>query len=500
MNLSHVIGGKHMNKLFMKEHVQNLPTIRISALTLENFKSVKHGSIVFNCGKKHIPYGTQSDVLGVYGQNGSGKTSLIEAISILKHLMSGVPVPDEYADCIDVQAEYSTLTFTFDFQYPNNDGYPTNNDLRKVVYTFKIRSEEKEEIEAPRVYVNDESLEEFIPTASRRVVVFDEVLKMSGTICGEKIQLKPFCDTTKEKPIIGPVTKAKKLVGVLDEDKRIRIAVNKNLAESRSQSFIFMPEMLKLFRENSDYSAYYQTIAELFMWAKYYLFVVDSKSTGLIRLNFMLPIYAKGSLHVVPVDKRFTCSDESLEDMVQSFSSLSMVLSQIVPGLTVEILDHGKTLLKDGGQGHRVELVARRNDVIIPLRGESDGVRKLLSTLNLLIMVYNQQSTTVAYDEFDAGVFEYLLGEILQIIQATGKGQFIFTSHNMRPLEVLKKEYIWFTTTNPDDRYVKLTNLGETNNLRRVYYREIEFHEHYDNLYSDTYRNKIISAFRKAGR
>ena len=363
MNLSHVIGGKHMNKLFMKEHVQNLPTIRISALTLENFKSVKHGSIVFNCGKKHIPYGTQSDVLGVYGQNGSGKTSLIEAISILKHLMSGVPVPDEYADCIDVQAEYSTLTFTFDFQYPNNDGYPTNNDLRKVVYTFKIRSEEKEEIEAPRVYVNDESLEEFIPTASRRVVVFDEVLKMSGTICGEKIQLKPFCDTTKEKPIIGPVTKAKKLVGVLDEDKRIRIAVNKNLAESRSQSFIFMPEMLKLFRENSDYSAYYQTIAELFMWAKYYLFVVDSKSTGLIRLNFMLPIYAKGSLHVVPVDKRFTCSDESLEDMVQSFSSLSMVLSQIVPGLTVEILDHGKTLLKDGGQGHRVVIINTRSTV-----------------------------------------------------------------------------------------------------------------------------------------
>lgn len=489
-----------MNQLFTRDHLKNLPTIRISAITLNGFKSVKHGTIVFNCGKKFIPYGTQSDILGVYGQNGSGKTSLIEAISILKHLLSGVAVPDEYADCIDVQADYAELTFSFEFQYPDNGEYPTNNDLRKVVYSFKMRCEEKEEIDTPHVYIDDESMDDLLPTSTKRVVIFDEVLKMSGTICGVKTPLKPFCDTSKEKPVIGPTTKAKMLVGTLDENKRIRIGVNKSLASTRSQSFVFMAEMLKLFHENSDYSIYYQVIIELYMWAKLYLFVVDSKSTGLIRLNFMLPVFAKHRLHVVPVDKRFNCTNEAYEDMVKCFASLSMVLTQIVPGLTVEVADHGNTILNDGEVGHSVELVAKRNGVMIPLRGESDGVRKLLSTLNLLILVYNQQSTTVAYDEFDAGVFEYLLGEILQIIQATGKGQFIFTSHNMRPLEVLRKEYIWFTTTDPYDRYVKLTNLGETNNLRRVYYREIEFHEHYDNLYSDTYRNKIISAFRKAGR
>ena len=162
-------------------------------------------------------------------------------------------------------------------------------------------------------------------------------------------------------------------------------------------------------------------------------------------------------------------------------------------------MDHGQTLLKEGEIGRVVELVAKRGDITIPLRCESDGVRKLISTLNLLIMVYNQQSTTVAYDEFDAGVFEYLLGEILQVIQSSGKGQFIFTSHNMRPLEVLNKDYIWFTTTDPDDRYIKLVGLGETNNLRRVYYREIAMHENYDNLYNETKRNMIVSAMRKAG-
>lgn len=491
--------GESKMKLLKDDHSANLPTIRLTEVTLDNFKSVKHGTIVFNCGKKFIPYGTQSDILGLYGQNGSGKTSLIEALSILKHLMSGIPVLDEYADCIDVEAEYATLSFSFEFQYPSNGVYPTNGDIRKIVYSVKLSKIAKESIDTPHVYVDDESIDEFVPVSAYRVRVFDEVLKMSGTICGQKAPLKPFCDTSKEKSYIEPSTKAKLLVGSLDQSKKVQLGVNKRLAETRSQSFVFMNEMMKLYRENSDYSVYYQTLIELRMWAKYYLFVVDSKSTGLVRLNFMLPVFVNNRIQVVPVGRRFDCSEETYSDMKDCFTSLSIVLTQIVPGLTVEIMDHGQTLLKDGDVGHVVELVARRGDVTIPLRCESDGVRKLISTLNLLIMVYNQQSTTVAYDEFDAGVFEYLLGEILQVIQSSGKGQFIFTSHNMRPLEVLDKDYIWFTTTDPDDRYIKLAGLGETNNLRRVYYREIAMHENYDNLYNETKRNLIVSAMRKAG-
>lgn len=492
-------GGIPMTKLLNKDHSENLPTIRVTEITLENFKSVRHGKIVFHCGKKFIPYGTQSDILGLYGQNGSGKTSLIEALSILKYLMSGASVPDEYADCIDVAAEYAALTFCFEFQYPDQGGYPTNNDVRRVVYSLKLSKVAKESVDTPHVYVDDESLDEFVPVSSFRVKVFDEVLKMSGTVCGQPTQLKPFCDTSKERSYIEPLTKARLLVGPLDEKKRVQLGVNKSLAETQSLSFVFMGKMMKLYRENSGYSVYYQTLAELRLWAKSYLFVVDSKSTGLVRLNLMLPIFVNNQIQIVPTGRRFDCSEEAFEDMKACFRSLSIVLTQIVPGLTVEVMDHGQTLLKEGGIGRVAELVARRGDITIPLRCESDGVRKLISTLNLLIMVYNQQSTTVAYDEFDAGVFEYLLGEILQVLQSSGKGQFIFTSHNMRPLEVLSRDYIWFTTTDPDDRYTRLVGLGETNNLRRVYYREIAMHENYDNLYSETKRNLIVSAMRKAG-
>lgn len=53
--------------------------------------------------------------------------------------------------------------------------------------------------------------------------------------------------------------------------------------------------------------------------------------------------------------------------------------------------------------------------------------------------MYNDPTTTVVIDELDCSIFEYLLGELLSIIEESGRGQLIFTSHNLRPLEKLNK-------------------------------------------------------------
>ena len=85
----------------------------------------------------------------------------------------------------------------------------------------------------------------------------------------------------------------------------------------------------------------------------------------------------------------------------------------------------------------------------IPLRYESDGIKKIISVLHMLIAMYNNPSMTLAIDELDSGV------EILKVIHESGKGQLFFTSHNLRPLETLKRECIIFTTANPKNRYIR---------------------------------------------
>ena len=83
------------------------------------------------------------------------------------------------------------------------------------------------------------------------------------------------------------------------------------------------------------------------------------------------------------------------------------------------------------------------------------------------------ETITLAIDELDSGIYEYLLGELLRIMQNSGKGQLIFTSHNLYPLETLESSSIVFTTTNVDDRYTRIGSVRATNNLRSMYLREV---------------------------
>ena len=70
------------------------------------------------------------------------------------------------------------------------------------------------------------------------------------------------------------------------------------------------------------------------------------------------------------------------------------------------------------------------------IRMESEVIIKIISILNALIQAFSDSSICLAIDELDAGIFEYILGELLQIFDESAKGQLIFTSHNHRALEI----------------------------------------------------------------
>ena len=59
--------------------------IRLLEIGIVNLKNVKNGKISFlNSNIKETLKLQLGDILGIYGQNGSGKTTVIEALSILK--------------------------------------------------------------------------------------------------------------------------------------------------------------------------------------------------------------------------------------------------------------------------------------------------------------------------------------------------------------------------------------------------------------------------------
>ena len=77
----------------------------------------------------------------------------------------------------------------------------------------------------------------------------------------------------------------------------------------------------------------------------------------------------------------------------------------------------------------------KRNSRLVPLID-------IFSLKGFLICTYNNPGITLAIDELDSNIYEHLLGELLRIMQDSGQGQLIFTSHNLRPLEVLGNIFI----------------------------------------------------------
>ena len=63
------------------EVMMNSQFVRIESITIENFKNVRKGVLDFENRRKKY----RTSIVGLYGQNGSGKMALIDAIQLLKY-------------------------------------------------------------------------------------------------------------------------------------------------------------------------------------------------------------------------------------------------------------------------------------------------------------------------------------------------------------------------------------------------------------------------------
>ena len=295
-----------------------------------------------------------------------------------------------------------------------------------------------------------------------------------------------------------------------NKDFAIKLGVLREIAGKERRSFIFSNDFSKIVKESQRVDVErINTIEQLKHFANENLFVIRNNGNGPFNLDFSLPFNFKhkekenlayGTIQISLTSP--TVYSKPIFDIISNtFTELNIVLQEIVPGLKVVVQNEGPQQTPDGKEGVRFELLSQRDDnPAIPLLFESEGIKKIISILSLLISVYNNPSTFLAVDELDAGVFEFLLGEILEIIEEKANGKLLFTSHNLRPLEMIKKESLIFTTTNPENRYTRLSGLQTNNNPRSVYLRSISLGGQKDPIYQETNHFKIARAFRKAGK
>lgn len=378
---------------------------RLSRIEIYNFKNIKRAELDF-----------KNSILGLYGQNGSGKTALIDVLDLIKTILYGQKISSDFLNMIHVDAEYSRIVvqFTMDEKERHSE----------IEYSFKLN----------------------------RFCIYDEILSYAYTD-GETRVVKSKLIDTSNSPTFSPVSKYKSLIGTSKEND-LNVMAIKKMVRKEFRSFIFSSEFLEVVRnrnnecKDEEFMRHMYILESLVDFANYELFVVKSKCC---------------------IDDSMVLSKSALDVYKRKIESMNRVLPYLVPNLTMGVKVLGKELMRDSSVGYRVELVSNK----IPFKYEPDGVKRIVSILQPLIEIFNNTSVVVAIDDLDCGIHEYLFGEIVKMMSEQAKGQLIFTAHNLRPMEIINKKFLVFTTTDPDNRYVRYKNIAAHNNLRDVYLRDI---------------------------
>ena len=456
------------------------PIVRLSSLQLTNIKNVKKGTIYMPNTVNKILSADKAEILGIYGQNGSGKTAIVDALYFLQKVMIGADLDQSLEDYMDMDSDTAEIFADFNLFM--------NGIVFEIGYRLSLSREEKV------------------------VVISRETLSGAKNENGIRTNKTVFMDYQRDQTntIFKP---QKRLDEILEENKDIKtdLIVARKMAEKSNCSYIFGESSRDIFcREyKNGFQQFSVIISSLFEFALKDLFVIRNTHLGVISANFVLPMAFRIENDNMGTKGDFTVSltepilvDEERKNLLETIvEQINIVLYTIIPGLQVTIKNYGKQSLDDGEEGWKLELMSKREGMKeIPIRMESEGIIKIISILNALIQAFGNPSICLVIDELDSGIFEYMLGELLDIFKKSAKGQLIFTSHNLRALEMIDKESIMFSTTNPDNRYIHMKNVRESNNLRNMYIRSITLGGQSEQIYEETDSLKIARAFRKAGR
>ena len=104
--------------------------VRITKISMQNFKNVENGEIIFSQDEY------DNSILGIFGQNGTGKTVLIDAISIFKELAQGNGLPRDVLEFVNISHDFFTIEYQFKIKWENEE--------TSVTYSICLRKNEKE--------------------------------------------------------------------------------------------------------------------------------------------------------------------------------------------------------------------------------------------------------------------------------------------------------------------------------------------------------------------
>ncbi|PAU68615.1 DNA repair ATPase [Bifidobacterium italicum] len=454
---------------------------RLLALTLHNIRNIGNGEITFET----LP--SAGSVTGIYGANGSGKTSVLDAIRLLRPTISGEPLPEEATELVSIGESEAELSALFRVRVDDGERY--------LKYTVVYRR-----------------IDNVLRIAQESVCVSDSERRLG----------RPFVRYTadeRNRLDLSPITRWQSIVAAVDD--KVAVALGEQRASLERRSFLFSDTFLDYLRTAAEggmkplakdvqrwlahYPSAFAVMKELQSWARTRMFLLSTQHNSIVSYN-LLPISVPSETErprelVFSMGDVNNLNDSELAELNRSLGDFNQIMPYLVHDMTLKVRNMGTTILPDGSTANEVVLMSVRDGVEVPLMHESEGVTRIVGMLAYLIRAYNDPDVLVTIDELDGGVFEYLLGEMLHEFSRNAQGQLIFTAHNLRPMERMDfpQKTIVLSTLDPNHRFIPYMTVGRTNNPRRQYIQALQSGGKVADLYKCTSPQMLGVGFTLAG-
>ncbi|MDX8336598.1 AAA family ATPase [Candidatus Cetobacterium colombiensis] len=463
--------------------------MNIKQIRLINFKNIDDSTIIF-----------KNNMSGIYGPNGVGKTSIIEAISLFKDYFSKPVKTDENRNnlfnkklekyikigeaILGIEAilynEDNNIDYTLALEFERRDkenficsreelSYKKSNskalekNLIKVIY-------DTEDV-YPKVMITDFDYKSFISpylndsTLSVRDLLMNYNNFYSYAFQAKKLKEALVGDLQRIAVEIGK-EKSDLLENTTDENNNFK---NLKLIEKK---YMLQKEKAEL-KINNDSQLVLDNI-NIVKEILENILTIELKDQLLCKDTISIPIkcFENNKMKTIVYNENQNIYDEDEADLLEkTINEINSIISIIIPNSKLLPIPEDEGINTQRNIRRKsVKLYMKKEGDEIPLVNESTGTIKLISLISILIFCLKNKKATVFIDEFDVHIFEYLLATLLLVIGKHLKGQLIFTAHNLLPMEKLNKESIIISTKNEGEiKYTFIKTSSRTNNVRLKY-------------------------------
>ena len=151
--------------------------------------------------------------------------------------------------------------------------------------------------------------------------------------------------------------------------------------------------------------------------------------------------------------KRMLVKKEQYEEFEKSVSQLSDFIKIFKNTLITIDIDK-----RENGDNYICSLVMKYNDYSIDAEFESTGIKKLIRLFDYLEKMVH--GGIVFIDELDSNLHDVYLCALLEYLMENAEGQLCFTTHNIGPMDILRKNKKSIDFLSTDHKIYSWTNNG----------------------------------------